>query len=334
MVFDSIPHAGAVLRLLDDGVERFLPLATETMLGRSGQMTWTLEDPHVPTFLAEIRYFPDVGRWGFRGEAHGVLVPVGDREGLGRLPHPQFHSLTCKRGGTFDGRLTGFRLLQDGPPAAFAVDVHTGAVLCGDAFEDHVDVHEGLARPADWEELGDVHAVPSTGFLMSRGRMLRVHFPACTRRTLSADETRVPADDLMIHLEVEHGRVSGWLKWLDSGRTIDDLPQEALRILVPYALHQKLVGFGVPHGTADAYADWLLAGGNPSRTVDALKTERARLRRQLAARGVAGTQDLLPYASGVVHRRQKRSGCYLNVPPAQVHLSLDGIQSLEVAMGA
>lgn len=316
--------SGGILRLLDRGEERRVPLAAETLIGRSRQATWTITDPRSPSIWMEVRWFEGEG-WGWRdGMAQDTeTIPRTASRASGAMRRQDFKRLTTERGAQLN-RHTRAVLLRDAPPAPFAVDLDTEDLLVGAAFDQHVEVLEGRARAADWEDQpGPTRTVPTLGVLRSAGRFLRVVFAERSVETEQGRELRIPADDLHLELGVRDGRVTGSLRWIDHGLCIDTLPEEAWRILVPYALHLRDFGPGVMMGPVDAFVAWRAVGGNPGSKSEMLALHRRRLREQLDGLGVLGADRLL------VYKRGPGGGVTLNLRQGQVEVDEDALLALD-----
>ncbi len=258
-------------------------LPGSAVVGRGAACLVRLDDPSVPTHWLEIRWIE--GGWRWR-----TLAAAARTRGTGMLHDDGWRGLPV----TTEGRPQRIRLddvasvalLEGGAPTPFALDLHTGKTVEGEALSALVEVHDDLVLPLDAE--GDpARALPDGAVIVHEGRPWRLHLAG------TPDPTRLVRVDLAragITVEVDPERLSATFY---QGEVDVSVTGEHVRVLAAYALARRedapRGGWLTPEA---AWERWRALGGNPGSPVARLGWDRGRCRAHLARVGIAGVEHL------------------------------------------
>lgn len=292
-----------------DGVERDLPLAPSTLLGRSPLCTWSIGHAALPSFWLELRWEGAERAWHFRvlvGEelTHSRVAPS---DGWGRL----------KKGWRIKfSDVVVITLLSAGPPLPFAIELRSHEALEGEAFHDAFEVLGTDVRPIGWD-LEDNAAQPSRDgdVYVIDGRAVRVHLPTSPMRT-ALPGLDLNGDDLYLDLDRAD---DGWKAIFTQGNRDLVVEGENARGLLVYALARRMTASDdgwLDHEAATQL--WVALGGNPDSKPDRMHWLRSELRRRIASQGVANPETLFEQ-----RRRGRQKVFRLCLPTDRIQLPDD-----------
>lgn len=278
----------ARIDLVAGGASRVLPVAAHTVLGRAPSCTFAVPGAGVPSLWLELRWFsgPDIWAWrplrepdpteGRRIPARGLPVGWYALRGEATLSIPGAASL---------------RLVEAGPPAAFAVDARTGDLAEGEAFDALVVRLSDGPWPVDADEQDDpAGPIPDGGLFLARGRWWRL-FDAVPPGATDAGGIDLRHPSCLLTLV--RGGTGEWVLQLTQRKAEIRIEEAPVRVLVPFAEAKAREGDGDGWlSRLDVYERWLALGGDPRSPEERMAVDRARLLRRIAERGVRGGEAL------------------------------------------
>ncbi len=296
----------AFIRVTGDERERLLPLAATTLLGRHESCTWILDRPQLPTFWVELRW-TEAG-WTWRelgGDARGPRRrALGVAQGWWLLDAGQ----------RVNGRGVVIELVDDRPPARFAVDLATGELVQGEAILALVAEDGQLPLPADWERREAPEPMREGQAFTVGGRSFRFHDAVPVAATA---KRRIDLLQPGVSLELRCSAGEPTLLVQD-GPVELKLQGAFLWALVPY-LEARLAD--MPRdgwiGLDEAFSRWQELCPHSGSHTERVGQDRSRICRALHARGVAN-----PHALFSRRRRHNRWQVSLALGPKQVIVAL------------
>ena len=269
---------------VEDGATRQVPLAASTLIGRQANCTWVLNQPAIPLYWLEIRWTSP--RWQYRVLANEALTRGPTR----RLPGAADGWFTITAGNSIHGPGATVRMVDDRPPATFAVDLRTGSAVPASQLEDVLEENANGWWSTDAEVRDDLEGPLTEGQIVVVGaQLLRVHLAAAPEGTVGH---RVDLQRPTCMLDVTADETEPLITVLERDAEIA-CSGPVSRILLPYA---EALAADVPTGgwldIDAAHAGWIARGGPASSGRLRISQERSRLCARLRSLGVANANGL------------------------------------------
>lgn len=257
-----------------DGVERSVPLASTTLVGRHWSCGVVVPAIRVPSFWLELRWHDDGWRWR-------ELAGSGVTQGSGGLLPGGWRPFGA-RPVRFDGDLW-LALASFSAPEAGLVDVATGAWLAASTLPDGITCADGAWWTSPGEESaaerlhdGDVTVIGGRAVRFLAG----VAFPMT-----HALGFHIAHRDVRLDVDLDAQTAT-----LTCGGVVADVRGACVRVLAAY-LRARRTGRGWLTRT-EAFEAWVELGGKADSEPDRLGWERGKIKAQLAAQGVLGVRTL------------------------------------------
>ncbi len=257
-----------------DGVERSVPLAATTLVGRHWSCGVVVPAMRAPSFWLELRWHEDGWRWR-------ELAGSGVTQGSGGLLPGGWRPFGA-RPVRFDGDLW-IALADVSAPEAGLVDLATGDWRAASALPDGISCADGAwwTSPAEESAAERLH---DGDVLVVGGRALRFLAGVAFPKTQAAG-FHVAHRDVRLDIDVDAQTAS-----FTCGTALAEVRGACVRALAAYVDARRK---GRGWMTRDeAFVAWQALGGNPGSDAERLGWERGKVKAQLAAQGVLGVRDL------------------------------------------
>jgi len=265
-----------------------VPLAPSTILGRHASCTWTIDEPTLPLYWVEIRWFDSGWAWRALGERDGTSGPTQRSAGL----PAGWRAL--RAGSALSLADVAVRVVEDSAPEPFGVDLVTGEVLGHEAVLDLVEARDDGWWPVEAElDLRRSRPLCDGDVIHTAERALRVHPPSELWEPTVPAWLTLLAPSTFVYVDV----LDDTVRLTVSSREREVVIQGSfVRAAAPYVAARL-----EPEGDgwltlAAAFERWLGLGGNRASKPARIAQDRNKICRGLAGNGVGNATALFETA--------------------------------------